>query len=287
MSLNLRRDTDADGDDAWAPRRDQVADCIRVHRPDCLALQEALPRQLAYLRESLPAYEFHAVGRQPDGSGERVPVGWRRERFEPLATDAFWLSPTPAEPGSEFADASHPRVTTTATLRDRKTGRRVRLVSAHFDHEGAEARARSAAVLADWLGGDGVGEDGRADDEVGGDGRADDKAAADGRAGDAIGDGDGAADPATLLLGDFNCEPDSVPYRRLAEVLTPARAAATRTYGPSATFHEFDGEPTEAIDHAFVAGLDVETFAVLTDHDDRGYPSDHFPVVVDLVHTSR
>lgn len=253
MSLNLRRDTDADGPDAWAPRRDQVVDCIRVHRPDCLALQEALPRQLAYLRESLPAYEFHAVGRQPDGSGERVPVGWRRERFEPLTTDAFWLSPTPAEPGSEFAGASHPRVTTTATLRDRETGRRVRLVSAHFDHEGAEARARSAAVLADRLAGDG-------------------------RAGGWVGDDDVTA----LLLGDFNCEPDSDPYRQLAAVLTPARAAATWTYGPAATFHEFDGVPTEAIDHAFVAGLDVRTFAVLTDRDDRGYPSDHFPVVVDV-----
>ena len=243
LSLNLRLDRAADGDDAWPTRRERVVDCIRVHRPDCLALQEALPGQLEYLRRSLPEYEFHAVGRQPDGGGERVPVGWRTDRFEAVATDAFWLSPAPTDPGSDFPDAAHPRVTTTATLRDRDSGDVARVVDTHFDHEGANARSRSAALLADRL---------------------------------------GDADRPTLLLGDLNCEPDDEPYRRLAAALTPARAGADRTYGPTATFHGFTGEPTAAIDHGFVAGLPVSTFAVLPDRDEAGYLSDHFPVVVDV-----
>ncbi|MFB6125960.1 MAG: endonuclease/exonuclease/phosphatase family protein [Halolamina sp.] len=245
LSLNLRLDRASDGDDAWPARREQVVGCVRVHRPDCLALQEALPEQLAFLRRSLPEYEFHAVGRRADGGGERVPVGWRTDRFEAVGTDAFWLSPTPDEPGSRFPEAAHPRVTTAVTLRDRdsENGDAVRLVSTHFDHEAASARARSAALLADRL--------------------AD-------------------ADRPTLLLGDLNCEPGEEPYRRLAAALTPARAAADRTYGPTATFHDFTGEPTVAIDHGFVAGFPVSTFAALPDRNEDGYPSDHFPVVVDV-----
>src|SRR3954464_7146655 len=45
MTFNVRYDEESDGADRWTNRRDLVADVIRVHHPDLLALQEPTPEQ--------------------------------------------------------------------------------------------------------------------------------------------------------------------------------------------------------------------------------------------------
>lgn len=247
MSFNLRVDAVEDGADAWPERVEKVESVIRFHAPALVGGQEALTHQYEALCDRLPGYEWYGIGRQADGSGERVPIGYRADRFECLERDTFWLSERPDEAGSVGWDASLPRTAAWVRLRERASDGRLLCCNVHFDHRGPRARAESARLLTERL--------------------------------PEIADGD-----PLVLLGDFNCAPDSDPYDRLTEQFRDAKAVAERPHhGPTGTFHDFAGEPLERIDYVFVDGVGVHQHATLTDHwDDGRYPSDHFPVVADL-----
>ncbi|WP_092891643.1 endonuclease/exonuclease/phosphatase family protein [Halopelagius inordinatus] len=278
LSFNVRYDTESDGRDTWPHRRDAVVRLLRYHRPDVVCLQEPLSHQFEAIRDELDRYEWFGVervngaelrsadNRNPprsgDGAddGEFVPVGYDATRFDCVDREAFWLSETPEVPGSVGWDADYPRVVSRVTLRERETDDRLHAASVHLDHGGREARAEGASVLRRRL---------------------------------------GELDGPIVVCGDFNCEPDSEPYRRLVaddgRDGPPLRDAATLAgeshHGPEKTFHGFTGDPTERIDYVFVRDCDVSLTATLTDRRDgkRGegdghgdYPSDHFPVVADV-----
>jgi endonuclease/exonuclease/phosphatase family metal-dependent hydrolase len=247
MSFNVRVDTAEDGADAWPERVGKVESVVRLHAPAVVGGQEALAHQYEALCDRLSTYEWYGVGRRADGSGERVPIGYRTDRFDRLERGTFWLSERPEEAGSVGWDASLPRTATWVRLRERASERRLLCCNVHLDHEGSRARAASARLLAGRL--------------------------------PEIADGD-----PVVLLGDFNCAPDSDPYDQLTEQFHDAKAVAERPHhGPTGTFHGFGGEPRERIDYVFVDGVGVRQHATLTDRwDDGRYPSDHFPVVADL-----
>jgi endonuclease/exonuclease/phosphatase family metal-dependent hydrolase len=295
LSFNVRYDTDGDGRDAWSNRREAVVGLLRYHRPDVVCLQEPLPHQFEAIRAGLDGHGWFGPdrvsgtavssaavdgSREVEAAGEFVPVGYDRERFERVDAGAFWLSETPDVPGSVGWDADYPRVVSRVTLRERATGDRVHVASVHLDHGGETARAEGASLLRRRL---------------------------------------GELDGPLVVAGDFNCGPDSTPYRRMvadrgadagadtdraddgAPTLLDAREAATRGHhGPEETFHGFTGEPTERIDHVFVRDCDVSQTATLADRRAEGtveggeneieareracgrYPSDHFPIVADV-----
>jgi endonuclease/exonuclease/phosphatase family metal-dependent hydrolase len=92
-----------------------------------------------------------------------------------------------------------------------------------------------------------------------------------------------------MLFGDFNSGIDSEPMRLVIgghPGLRDARAASkSRPFGPAGTFNNFELSPreTKAIDH-FLLGkeIEVERYMVLAQLIDGRWPSDHFPVIVDL-----
>lgn len=257
LTYNVRRDTASDGEFDWAARRDAVAGTLRFHRPDLVGLQEPLSHQYADLREALPDFEWLGESREAgNGDGEFCPIGYRRDRFELLDADTFWLSPTPEEPGSVGWDATYPRIVTWARMRDRQNDESLLYLNTHFDHEGPESRVEAAALLRD---------------------RADTLRT--------------AGDEAVVVGGDFNCERGEAPYDTLAgasdceSLLTDAREANPNSpHGPSTSRTDFESLHEDwQIDHVFVADCGVTGYGVAADiAGDGWYPSDHLPVVVDL-----
>jgi endonuclease/exonuclease/phosphatase family metal-dependent hydrolase len=261
-SYNVRYAALDTGPRDWTNRRDAVAATIRLHQPDVLCLQEVWQDQLPDLRERLPGYEWVA---ERHGTGEHTPIGYRPERIEPVegTTATFALAPDPTALGTTAWDAAVPRVATEATLRDRRTDEPFALVNAHFDHEGEVARRESAALVRERLC--------RADA-----GRR-------------------------LLVGDLNCRPASGPYRRLVShdggtgPFVDARRVAAVRHGPGETFVGFGDEAVEAgtsydpeagkrIDYVLSEGFAVPLYATAAGVDVTWrHPSDHLPVVVDLV----
>jgi len=191
--------------------------------------------------------DYEWVGRPRIDGDEHTPVGYDPDRFALLDHETFWLSPTP-ETESVGWDGALPRIATRARLRERDDGAEWLVVSTHFDHEGERARRRSAELLAGRLDG---------------------------------------GDVPTVLLGDLNCRPGSDPHRTLVAEgpLEDAFRAVAAPHGPDGTFHGYTGRGEKRIDYALVDGAAVERYGTLTDHVDGRYPSDHFPVAVDLVRT--
>ncbi len=213
MSFNVRYAAEDDGPNHWDLRRDQVIATIRAGEPDVVALQEVLCSQAVELRSAFPEYGFVGVGRE-DGAekGEFVPILFSRKRFTLTDYGHFWLSEQPERVGSVGWDAALPRIATWACLRFKDaTLTEVRVVNVHFDHRGPRARVESAKLLR------------RLVEATGG--------------------------RPLIVLGDFNCGPDSEPYKVLTEErgnLTALRDAHARCCPPGklcGTYHGLTGRP--------------------------------------------
>ncbi|WP_123535503.1 endonuclease/exonuclease/phosphatase family protein [Halosimplex salinum] len=261
LTYNVRRDVASDGEFDWAARRDAVASTLRFHRPDVIGLQEPLSHQYADVREALPEYEWVGQSRETaDDEGEFCPVGYRRDRFERADAGTFWLSPTPDDPGSVGWDATYPRIATWVRLTDRRTGDSLLFCGTHLDHEGERARREGARVLRDRVA--------------------------------ALRDADDGGRTPAVVAGDFNCVAGDDPHAVLAGTgdrespLVDARdASAYPPHGPSTTRTDFESlRPGRQIDHVFVADCEVDGYGVAADVvGDGWFPSDHLPVVADLV----
>ena len=152
MSFNLRYESPDDRDlHAWRQRVVGVVKMIRRLQPDCIGVQEALHGQVADLWASLPDYEFYGVGRE-DGqrAGEYSGIFYRRERFraDPADCGTFWLSGTPAIPGSRTWGNEFTRVAAWVRLVDLATGRGFYVFNSHWDHQNQQSRERAALLIA-------------------------------------------------------------------------------------------------------------------------------------------
>ena len=91
-----------------------------------------------------------------------------------------------------------------------------------------------------------------------------------------------------LLIGDFNSEPLEQRIIFLKkEMLNSRELSQEKPFGPIGTFNGFKhNEPTNTlIDYIFISKnscFSVKKYAVLSDSKDLKYPSDHFPVFVQL-----
>jgi endonuclease/exonuclease/phosphatase family metal-dependent hydrolase len=239
-----------------------VASVVRFHAPAVVGLQEPLAHQYADIRERLPDYAWEGVGRiDGEAAGEFCPLGWRTACVEPVDRGTVWLSETPDVPGTSYPSAGKPRLVTWARLA--VGGRELLVCNTHFDHESERARVRSARQLRRLVA-------------------------------DLGGWDEGGLTTPTVVLGDFNCTPGSRPYRLLTgddddgvngPPLTDAMDASEQPHhGPTNTFERFMSEPDRKIDHVLVAGdVAVRQHAVAADHWDGRPPSDHCPVVAELV----
>lgn len=255
MSFNIRLNTSSDGPNAWPHRKEIVAELIRAQELDMFGLQEALPDQASFLKESFPEFESFGAGRDDgDKRGEQVTVFYRRDRWEVLDKGHFWLSETPEVPGSKSWDTSITRMATWVLLQDRNSESKVFYVNTHYDHRGAEARRQSALLMRKHL------------PEL-------------------------AKGTPIILTGDFNCRDDQAPYKAITNednddvFLRDAREIClTDPEGPNSTWSGFRGvEDNRRIDFIFVdPRIKVSKHQILDQTFDGRFPSDHLPVVATL-----
>jgi endonuclease/exonuclease/phosphatase family metal-dependent hydrolase len=253
MTYNIRLDLASDGANAWPHRRVWVASQVEWLRPDLFGMQEVTPGQKAELIADLPRYRFIGGGRD-DGKekGEASPIAFDPKKLELLDSGLFWLSPTPTVPSKGW-DAAYNRVATWVRLRVRSSKQVVLAVNTHWDHIGIVARQESAKQMLGWI------------------------------------ERNSKPCQPVLLFGDFNSDLNSEQMRLLtgsALGLREARAASKTTpVGPKGTFNGFkpDSPAPHAIDHLLLGrGVEVDRYLVLTQVIDGRWPSDHFPVLIDV-----
>jgi endonuclease/exonuclease/phosphatase family metal-dependent hydrolase len=251
MTFNLRFASPTPPN-AWPDRRPVMKHVIERIAPDVFGTQEGLYQQLRDLAADLPAYEWLGVGRGGGSQDEHTAIFFRRDRFEPVAYDFFWLSDTPETIGSITWGTHYRRMVTWVRLRERSTGREFAFWNTHFDHEVEVARQKSAVLLRQRM---------------------------------------GAVDPKLplLLVGDFNCTAgQSAAYEILtneAGLIDTWRAARTKENATLNTFHNYEPAREQGFRIDWILArppVEVSHAEIVTDHEGSQYPSDHFPVVADV-----
>ncbi|WBQ06158.1 endonuclease/exonuclease/phosphatase family protein [Kribbella sp. CA-293567] len=241
-TFNIRNSSAPDGDDSWVLRREAAAAAIEALEADVVGLQEVLPDQLDYLRESFARYEIVGAGRD-DGeqAGEHSVVMVRSGAWQVESHETRWLSTDPTTPGSVGWDADLTRIATLVRLRH-SDGTLAGISNTHYDHIGEVARVESSKLLDRWA----------------------------------------AAEPERhwVLLGDLNAEPESPPLKAFLDAgwrdAVPVDAGGTfhdfgRATGLDRIDHILIG-----------AGWQATDAAIVRDRPDGRFPSDHWPVVATL-----
>ncbi|MEP0713471.1 endonuclease/exonuclease/phosphatase family protein [Algoriphagus sp.] len=249
-TFNIRYANQTDEGNLWQDRLPQVAGLIQFHQIELLGVQEALHNQLIDLTSKL-GYSFIGVGRD-DGTdkGEYAAILYNPRKFELLDQGTFWLSPTPEKPSKGW-DAALNRVCTWGKFKD-EAGKTFYVFNVHYDHRGVQAREESSKLVMTQVA----------------------KITTE--------------NAPALLLGDFNVTPTDGAYTTIVsnpQWQDSRLISSISAYGPAGTFTGFDWEkmPDGIIDHIFVKGdIHVIRHGILTDNYGKKYPSDHFPVLVEV-----
>jgi endonuclease/exonuclease/phosphatase family metal-dependent hydrolase len=252
MTYNIRFDNPLDGENRWEFRKERLAQVILSHQPDVLGVQEALHHQVLDLAGFLNEYAWYGAGRE-DGveKGEFMAIYFKTSRFEMLKNGTFWLSPTTDQPSKGW-DADVIRVCSWVMLREKKSQRIFFHFNTHFDHLGRRAREECAKLLLERI--------------------------------PRLNEGF-----PVVVSGDFNDSPESGFYREIVQgdLLNDAKAITQTPHeGPNGTWSTFEVEKGvgNQIDFIFVSSpVEVNRHAILTDSYEGRYPSDHLPILADIL----
>ena len=266
-TFNLRqsppgREATFDGGNCWNNRKKLASELIRFYEFDICATQEGWKNQLDYLAPNSGEYKWIGLARE-DGKekGEHSAILYNTKKLELLDSGTFWFSETPDTPSKGW-DAACTRVCTWGKFRQISSQKVFFVLNSHFDHVGKIARIKEAEMLIKFA------------EEI-------------------------AKGAPVFLTGDLN----SLPESDVIEIITKSQKffdsigkSESAPYGPIGTFHGFSGKSgkgktassasevgKERIDYIFVSeGISVKKYAILTNSDNLKFPSDHFPVMVEV-----
>ena len=256
MTFNLRYNNPDDSLNAWPYRKDKAASQVLFYDIQLLGVQEALNDQVTDMQQRLPQFKYFGGGRD-DGKakGEYSAIFYDTTRLQWLAGAMFWLSQTPAIPGSKGWDAAITRIVTWCKFKDKKTQKTFFAFNTHFDHMGKIARAESAKLLLQKV------------KEI-------------------------AGSTQVIVTGDFNATPSDEPIKIIADAGNPDHLIDTKSisqtahYGPDGTFNDFESKETgdQPIDHIFIKNdVKVLKHATISESWQGRFSSDHFPVMAIVV----
>lgn len=253
MTWNILHKTwcEEEAEHPWRARRDGARRLLEKVRPDVFCAQEAFPDQMDDLLEDLPDYWWFGLDRHGDTTGEGCPIAYDTKRWRPLERGQFWLGAEPDRPGSLTWVNDVPRIVTWARFEAHETGERFYLANTHFDHLVPTSRTKAVELLKSRL-------------------------------------PPGTRQEPVILAGDFNTPAWMKPYRiitRGEDAFTDTYKVAERGEGPLAgTYHHFTGKGLFRVDWILTRPrLPVPRLTILRDTPGGLFPSDHFPVVAELL----
>jgi endonuclease/exonuclease/phosphatase family metal-dependent hydrolase len=251
MAYNLRF-ASTSKPNAWPDRRPIMVDCLKAADPDIIGTQEGVYHQLKDLENDLQQYRWIGTGREGGSRGEFMAIFYKKDRFEPLEFDHFWLSDTPEVIGSSTWGNSVKRMVTWVRFKDRLSAKEFYLVNTHFDHQVQASREKSAELLLARV---------------------------------------KKLDPnlPLIITGDFNAKAGA---NKAYEILTTENwltdtwnSAKEKRGEVVATFNNFRQKipGDNRIDWILTRNVDAPAWIeIVTCEKDGQYPSDHFPVYTEL-----
>ena len=261
-------DTYPDGSSAaWKDRSASVKKFFDTVKPDLVGLQEIRKEQAQWFSSQLSSeYGYYDVGRDSNSGssvtsagGEGVGVLYRKDRFELVSKDFFWLDQSTRSLPEKNSDGTYGawnsacrRITLCVVLKDKKHGNAViYFFPTHYDHKSTDARKNAANLMVTQM--------------------------------KSITKADDLKNAGVVMfhVGDLNTQSDNAQLQSLNDNLYYARLTAPGTDKYTGTFNGF-GDSNSIIDHIYYGGKAVKLVKYWVDRTNYGVPflSDHYPVLL-------
>ncbi len=250
----------------WDEMRDLIAPLIAFHDLDIIGTQEMSVPQRDYILSQMG--DRYGSVNACEMNNPKAPrfyldnmnnfILYRKDKFEVVKQGVFWLGkdPFPAEKKtSGWGPKGQNRFCVWAEFKDKESGRTFFWFNTHLNQLDEGERLESCKLIRKMV------------PKISG-------------------------DFPLFITGDFNCFPNSKPIMKLLPMdgarINDARIVCkTKVYGPRFGFHGFTGKSNPAsfpIDYIFVSqNTDVLKCGTLTDNLNGVYPSDHFPLVAEVI----
>lgn len=237
-----------EGINCFVFRAGLIYEKINREKPDVIAFQEIMPNHLELMRKMFPEYEFYGQYRNADYTGEGLFTAIRKEAFEMIAYETFWISPTPYVSGSRFEDQSEcPRICVVTQIRHKESGKMLRVYNIHLDHISDKARIEGIQCVLEQM------ERFNRNLEL-----------------------------PSMIMGDYNALPDSETIRFCNEHKDPVIKDVTADV--PVTYHGY-GTDAQKIDYIYVSEdmtSAVNEVGAWETSFNGIYLSDHYPVFADV-----
>lgn len=251
---------------SWSKRAACNVETIQAAAADLMGFQEVEAANWDCYQRCLRDYSA-VKGNEADVApyAANTSIFWKTSRFELLEAGEFWLSETPDAPSGGWG-VPYPMGVTWIKLRALESGVPLLVLNTHLEDgvEGERFRVESSKLIVERVG----------YLQVGG--------------------------LPVVLLGDFNCNPDSETHRIFSEAgFTDTYLAAGNRDGQDSTIHLYEGEQYSAWHHSGGANTfwridwillrdgmqrwQTRSCRIVRDAHPPLYPSDHYPVVAELL----
>ncbi len=253
LSQNIRYTDDPNGN-SIKERAPRFLKLLEEYQPDIIGTQEVTKKWMDFFEENLgDIYGIVGCSRNGHGAkdGEWNAILYRKDRFEFIEGETFWLSETPDEDQTKLEGSIY-RICTWALLKDKVTGKLFTFNNTHLQNgeDKDDVRAQQITILLDYL-----------RDNV----------------------GYLELYPA-FLTGDFNAKNTSSAYSLTTEVFRDSKVSTFKNLSEvNYTYHGY-GKSKSAIDYCFHTPYNttVLDYKILDDQYD-GYVSDHYGVLITAV----
>lgn len=249
MSFNVRCANDPEGS---IKNRSKIATAIiEQYAPDSFGVQEANTPWLLRLDAAL-GDKYERVGEPRDKYGplsEYSAVYYLKDKFNLLDEGTIWLSETPEVKYTKSFDSACYRIATWAVLENKETGEKYTHINTHLDHVLEETRVGQIKVLIEKF------------KEL-------------------------EKDGTVVCTGDFNTYTDGGVYAEMCAAADDVGVTA-KNADEGITFHSYGKKEDNGqgpIDFIFTTkGVKTETYKIIRNTAKDMYPSDHYPVVADIL----
>ena len=245
VSLNIRYGTPGDGENKWKSRRDRVFTVFDRYKDGIIATQEGDPLQfdeiLKKVKDLGVVYRSRTL---EDKEGPAHAVFYNKKMWSVEEHNTFWLSDTPDKPATKSWGNTLPRIATLVIFKNKKTGKKLRLLNTLLDHRSQNSRIRSTELILRTL---------MTESEQ----------------------------MPTLLIGGFNVTKEDDVITRVKEFFSDTYSGNELE---GCTYHGYNGgSHCPRIDYIFYdgeSGLKLKNFEIdRWKSKQYFYPSDHYPLV--------
>lgn len=250
MSFNVRCVSDEDGH-SIENRSQLVTAVLEQYAPDTFGVQEATPKWIKILDKKFEEkYARVGDGRSPvEMFTEYSAVYYLKDKYNLIDSGTIWLSKTPEKKYTKDFESKHNRIASWAVLEDKQTGVKFTHINTHLDHVLESTRVEQSRVLLNKI------------QEL-----------------EAYG--------TVICTGDFNSYETGEAYALMRLNMDDTKLAA-KTSDIGITFHNYgkiEEHDDGAIDFVFTTkGTQTEIYRIIRDCIEGIYPSDHYPVMADII----